>query len=210
MKQEKMNNRIDQLAFTQNLLQAFQEKAETKFFKKGEYLTQEGIIENNLYFIEDGAVKVYYQSEFNETTIRLGYNGSIINSLSSFYSKSPSELAIEAIRETKTQVLSRSTIEEVVASSTGYTEFLELLLVQQLEREIDLLHDSPVARLERVLRRSPQLFQYVPLKHIASYLRMSAETLSRIRKSWFQSSPVYAIAQTFALNKKSWKLSNQN
>ena len=183
MKHEKMNNRIDQLAFTQNLLQAFQEKAETKFFKKGEYLTQEGIIENNLYFIEDGAVKVYYQSEFNETTIRLGYNGSIINSLSSFYSKSPSELAIEAIRETKTKVLSRSTIEEVVATSTGYTEFLELLLVQQLEREIDLLHDSPVARLERVLRRSPQLFQYVPLKHIASYLRMSAETLSRIRKS---------------------------
>jgi len=41
--------------------------------------------------------------------------------------------------------------------------------------------------LERVLTRSPQLFQEIPHKYIAAYLRMSPETLSRLLNSWFQS-----------------------
>ena len=61
----------------------------------------------NLYLIEDGAVKVYYQSELNEHIIRLGYNGSILNSIKSFIDQEPSELIIETIRETRVKVLKR-------------------------------------------------------------------------------------------------------
>ena len=64
-----------------------------------------------------------------------------------------------------------------------YSKLLEALIVQQMEREIDLLTESPIKRLQRVLERSPNLFQEVPLKYIASYLRMTPETLSRIRNS---------------------------
>ena len=45
------------------------------------------------------------------------------------------------------------------------------------------LISSPKERYERVLKRSPQLFQEIPNKHIANYLRMSAETLSRLKNS---------------------------
>ncbi len=64
-----------------------------------------------------------------------------------------------------------------------WIEILENLGVQQLEREIDLLKNSPKERYERVLKRSPQLFQEIPNRHIANYLRMSPETLSRLKKS---------------------------
>ncbi len=57
------------------------------------------------------------------------------------------------------------------------------LIYEQLEREKDILIHSPRKRYERVLKRSPQLFQEIPHKYIASYLRMSPETLSRIKKS---------------------------
>ena len=60
---------------------------------------------------------------------------------------------------------------------------IENLIVQQLEREIDILTTSPEERYNRVLKRSPKLFQQIPAKYIASYLRMTPETLSRIRKS---------------------------
>lgn len=60
---------------------------------------------------------------------------------------------------------------------------LEDLVLQQLEREKDILTSSPKARFERVLKRSPKLFQEIPNKHIANYLRMSPETLSRLKKS---------------------------
>jgi CRP-like cAMP-binding protein len=178
-----MNKKIDELDFTKNLLQAFDESGITKSFKKGHYLTMEGDIENNLYFMEDGAVKIYYQSELGEKIIRLGYNGSILNSLSSFFNRDPSELYIEAIRETRVKILKRSDVMNIAEKSQGYSRFLETVLIQQLDREIDLLLDSPSKRLERVLKRSPHLFQHVPLKYIASYLRMSPETLSRIRNS---------------------------
>lgn len=57
------------------------------------------------------------------------------------------------------------------------------LLNSMLEREIDLLTSSPFERYNRILERSPQVFQEIPLKYIASYLRMTPETLSRLRKS---------------------------
>lgn len=60
---------------------------------------------------------------------------------------------------------------------------IENLVTQQTDREIDLLITSPIERLKRALATSPNLFQEIPLKYIASYLRMKPETLSRIRKS---------------------------
>ncbi|MCR9152478.1 MAG: Crp/Fnr family transcriptional regulator [Bacteroidetes bacterium] len=162
---------------------AFQEEGENEIFKKGQYLTREGEVERRLFFIESGAVKIYFLSEMGEKIIRLGYDGSILNSLSSFFTQAPSDLYIEAIRETKVKYLTKGKVLELIANSTQYPQFLESLLIQQLERELDLLHDSPSLRLERVLARSPHLFQHIPLKYIASYLRMSPETLSRIRKA---------------------------
>ena len=47
----------------------------------------------------------------------------------------------------------------------------------------DILINSPMDRFQRVFKRSPQLFQEIPNKHIASYLRMTPETLSRLKKS---------------------------
>lgn len=178
-----MNNELNQLDFTQQLMQAFEERSKTMLVKKGDFLISEGKVERNLYFIEEGAVKIYYLSETGERIIRLGYNGSILNSLSSFYTQQPSELYIETLRETTVKVLSREIVLDIMKRSEGYADFLETVLTQQLDREIDLLLDSPAKRLERVLKRSPQVFQYVPLKYIASYLRMTPETLSRIRNS---------------------------
>lgn len=64
-----------------------------------------------------------------------------------------------------------------------WMKILENLLLQQIEREIDILTNSPKERYLRVLKRSPLLFQEIPHKHIANYLRMSPETLSRLKKS---------------------------
>ncbi|MCH5683547.1 hypothetical protein LWM68_04255 [Niabella sp. W65] len=63
-----------------------------------------------------------------------------------------------------------------------WAAMLENLVLQQIEREKDLLIQSPKERYERVLKRSPQLFQEIANKYIAAYLRMSPETLSRLKK----------------------------
>ncbi len=175
------------MSFVQNVLDAFAKTGEKKVYRKGDFLIREGEIEKHLYLIEDGAVRLFYLTELEEHTLRLGYNGSLINSLSSFLNEQPSEFYIEAIRQTTVKTISKDQLLQIVnANETSlrhYSKFLETLVVQQIDREVDLLITSPSERLERVLERSPDLFQHVPLKYIAAYLRMKPETLSRIRNS---------------------------
>lgn len=83
-------------------------------------------------------------------------------------------------------MVSKQQINQFLESESNrriWTNILEDLVIQQMEREIDILTQSPKERYDRVLKRSPQLFQEIPNKHIANYLRMSAETLSRLKKS---------------------------
>lgn len=175
------------MSFFQTLLKALDKIAEPKVLARGEYLISEGQVEHHLYLIESGAVRVFLLTAHEELTIRFGYKGSFINSLSSFITEAPSEFYIEALRKTKVKAISKSKFRAFVNENpehmAQYNALLEVLVTQQIEREIDLLTASPNERFQRVLQRSPNLFQEVPLKYIASYLRMTPETLSRIRSS---------------------------
>lgn len=151
------------------------------------YLKFGGEIDTNIYFVVEGSVRVYVLEEEEELTIRLGYKNNIIAAIDSFVTEQTSDLFIQTIRKTKIKVLKKSTFLNWVNASKERMELwrqnLEILVVQQMERERDILTTSPTERYHRVLKRSPQLFQEIPDKYIASYLRMSPETLSRIKKS---------------------------
>ena len=174
-------------SFTEKLRLSFERVAVKKVISKGEFLIKEGETEQHLYLVDSGALRVFYLTEFEEITIRFGYKGSMITSLSSFIKGTPSEFYIDAIRKTALRIITKKSLTSLVNESQEnlkqYTALLELLITQQTEREIDLLITSPTERFKRVLQRSPNLFQEIPLKYIASYLRMKPETLSRIRNS---------------------------
>lgn len=174
-----------ELSFIEKVLQAFENNTIRLNYKRGDFLIREGETERFLYFIEKGAAKIYYLTELEEHIIRLGYDGSLLNSLSSFLKEQPSELYIEILKNSTIKKISKDSLMKIVnqdeTSFRQYCTFLETLLMQQLDREIDILLTSPKERLDRVLKRSPHLFEHIPLKYIASYLRMKPETLSRIR-----------------------------
>lgn len=154
--------------------------------KRNDFIIRPGIVEKNIYLVEDGALRIFYLSEFEEHTIRFGYKDSIITSLSSFFNDTPSELYIQAIRKSTLYAISKKDFNDFIYAEPlriqQYNALLQSLIVQQMEREIDILTYSPLERYNRVMKRSPQLFQEIPSKYIASYLRMTPETLSRIRK----------------------------
>lgn len=156
-------------------------------FKRGEELKSANTIDTKLYFIEYGAVRVYIRDTDGEHTIRLGYSNNLMAALDSFVSEAPSDLVIETLKETKVKYVEKKKYMNFIQSSAqrleAWTESLTYLIYQQLERERDILTQSPKQRYLRVLKRSPQLFQEIPHKYIASYLRMTPETLSRLKKS---------------------------
>lgn len=155
--------------------------------KRNEYLKVKGSTDTNLYYVKSGSLRVFIEDEFEEHTIRFGYEGNFISSLDSYITEKPSPFYIQAIRAAELKVITKEAFTEIINSKTEYLQLWQQILAglvfQQMEREVDILTYSPAERYRRVLERSPQLFQEIPAKYIASYLRMTPETLSRIRKS---------------------------
>ena len=153
---------------------------------RNEFLKVKGSIDTNVYYVESGTLRVFVLDKYEEQIIRFGYKENLIVPLDSFLTGKPSDLFIQAIKRSVIKVITKPQIERFLETDTNrrlWTEILENLVIQQMEREVDILTNSPKERYERVLKRSPQLFQEIPNRHIANYLRMSAETLSRLKKS---------------------------
>ncbi|UKN01840.1 Crp/Fnr family transcriptional regulator [Paracrocinitomix mangrovi] len=154
---------------------------------RGDLLCSAGKIDTNIYLIQSGCLIAYVTDEDEERIIRFGYQNNIFVLIDSFLSEKPTDLYVTAIKKSKALVFSKEHFMQLIGEQPTYqkiwNEILADLVVQQLEREIDLLTNSPQERYHRVLKRSPQLFQEVPNKYIANYLRMTAETFSRIQNS---------------------------
>lgn len=154
--------------------------------KRGDFLKVGGSVDTNTYFVISGSLKLFIENELGEEQIiRFGYINNIIGAIDSFITNQPSDFYIQAIKEAKVRVITKEKLKAFIASSeerkNEYIQLLEGLILQQMERENDLLIQSPQMRYEKVLSRSPQLFQEIPLRHIANYLRMTPETLSRLK-----------------------------
>lgn len=155
--------------------------------ERNAFLKTSGTTDMNIYFVEEGSLRVYVMDENEERTIRFGYRNNILVSLDSFLTEKPSEFIIQALKKTRVKVIAKKRFMEFIYSNEKnlilWAKILEDLVIQQIEREKDLLTASPKERYERVLRRSPVLFQEISNRHIANYLRMTPETLSRLKKS---------------------------
>jgi len=155
--------------------------------ERNEFLKVKGSIDTNIYFVESGSLMVFVLDDCEEQIIRFGYKQNIIVSLDSFLTEKPSNFYIQAIKKTVVRVITKTQVTQFLSADASHlnwwTKVMEDLVLQQLEREIDILTTSPKERYNRVLKRSPQLFQEIPNRYIANYLRMSAETLSRLKKS---------------------------
>ena len=153
--------------------------------RRGDFLIRPGQLEHRLYFVRQGLLRIYYPSETEEICVGFGYEATLLTSFPSFINQQPSEYAIQALRHSELLSIGREefmrSLEQQPALAYFWRVELERNLLGRIEREIDLLLPEPARRYERLLARSPQLFQRVPHKYIASYLRMTPETLSRLR-----------------------------
>lgn len=160
--------------------------SEPKTLKRGAFLCQAGDLCQDVILVEEGCLHFYLLDDGEEQSIRFAYPGNIVSSLDSYISGEPSKYYLQTLRKLGYRSCSKSDFEDYIKREgllEQWTQSLHYLLLEMMEREQDLLIKNPASRLKRVLSRSPQLFQEVPFKYIASYLRMSPETLSRLMNS---------------------------
>jgi len=160
-----------------------------KQLKRNEYLSDIGQIERHLFWIESGTLKICYLQNGTEICSGFGYPETLICSYPSFILNRPAEYYIQAITPCKLVGISRSHFYEIIENNIrlerAWRKITEFAILGKIEREIDLASYTPEERFLRLWQRSPHLFQLIPQKYIASYLRMKPETFSRIKhKVW--------------------------
>ena len=154
--------------------------------RRHDFLVAPGQAEQRLCFVRHGLLRIYYPTTpGEETCVGFGHANSLLCSFPSFVTGQPSTYAIQALRQSELLAIGRADFLDFVESSPAFARFwraeLEKALVGRMEHEIDLLLPEPAQRLARLRQRNPRIFQLVPRKYLASYLRMTPETLSRLR-----------------------------
>ena len=151
--------------------------------KKNEILVTYGSVSDDIFLVKSGSLIITTTIDDSEQIIRLGYKNSLIATIDSFLNNTPTIYQIKAIKESVILKTDKKTLQPLFEKNPElYNARLIELINQQNERELDLLTHSAIRRFERLLQRSPQAFQEIPHKYIASYLRISPETLSRLLK----------------------------
>jgi CRP/FNR family transcriptional regulator, anaerobic regulatory protein len=153
---------------------------------KGEYLIKEYQIENSFYFVFDGVLRAYAIKNGEEICIGFTYNGDFSGAYDSFLAQSKSEFAVQALSKCLLLKISR---EDLMAQFDAYKSierwgrlFNAEILIGMAKRQIESRSYSAEEKFNRLLEQSPHIMQIVPQKHLASYLGMTAETFSRLRK----------------------------
>ncbi len=184
-----MNSLYDQspllLLKNQELAQELKKLMVCKKFPKGSLLCQTGTICNELYIINSGITRMFYFKEAKDVTVHFCMEQDSASVFESYVKNEKSKFNIEALEDVEAMQISFLAIENLLQKKPKFERnirlFVQHLHVNLIERINDLHFHNAKERYEKLFDRNPDLFQRVPLKHLASYLNITPETLSRIR-----------------------------
>ena len=152
----------------------------------GEYFLREGQICKSIAFIEQGMFRLVYLHDGKEVTTCFCKENTLTCAYSSMITQKPSDLAIQAIEDSKIFIIPYTALEQLYAQDLFWQQVGRLAAESEYitaECHNRFLSDlSATERYLQILEEEPDLLQRVPLNNLASYLQVSPETLSRIRK----------------------------
>lgn len=169
--------------FTSANLAAIAAIVNEKTWPAGSTVLQIGEIANAIYFVRSGALhSSYYTEEQLQVVQGLFLAGDWMLEHKSFTSRAPATNAIEAFTDCVLLELPIEGLHELIESSPVFFQLGSVLQIATARQELLDAYPSPDDRYREILQQRPELLQHFPLKLIASYLRMTPETLSRVRK----------------------------
>ncbi len=155
-------------------------------YKKGELILREGEVHQHSIFVITGALRIYNFNGNKESIRNIFLENSMFNESGSYFLKKPSLYNIDAIEATKAFIMHRNDAEVLFSRSVQLAtlgrRFVEYALATVVERNNELTNLDGKARYLKLLKEKPHVFQRVPQYMIASYLGITPEALSRIRK----------------------------
>lgn len=157
-----------------------------RFLRKGEALLKAPAISHHIAFIISGALRTYYNRDGTDATFSFFFENGFATEYDSFLNRCPSSFSIEAIEDSELILFHFNDMEHLLARLTNGQLMARLIAQQQYvmlqRRTVALLFESPQQQYRELLETNSLILRRVSQYHIASYLGVKPQSLSRIRK----------------------------
>lgn len=165
----------------------FCEALKPRKVKKKKDLLRPGEVCKFTAFVNEGSLRLYSVDDKGvDHVMQIALESYWISDLYSTLTGQPSQLFIEALEDTEVLLLYQSDLErlyiDIPILERCFRKMFAMAYVSTLERVNRSLSEPADVRYNHLLQRHPDLIQRIPLIHIASFLGITPESLSRIRK----------------------------
>ncbi|WP_066759793.1 Crp/Fnr family transcriptional regulator [Crocinitomix algicola] len=165
--------------------QEFIESSAIKTFEKGEIVVREGQFSKKAFLIIKGCSRAYYIKDGKDISDWFTFEHQFMASIISFFSNEPSPHYVEFIEDAVAIEFSKDTVNRLSEKYHDFERLIGKVVTETMLGLCERLHIIQFSKAEErylhLLRIHPDITQRMPLTHIASYLGITLETLSRIR-----------------------------
>jgi|SRR5690606_18484895 len=157
-----------------------------KEINKNQIITKQGETEKFLSFIEKGIVRFYIPDSESELTFNFTFEKEFTCAYDSFLTQIPSKYELQALTDIVLWQISYEDLQKIyeqtrIGNYLGRFTF-EKLFLNKSKREISLLKYNAKERYLNLFKERPEILKNVPLKYVASYIGITPQALSRIRR----------------------------
>ncbi|HIY89135.1 MAG TPA: Crp/Fnr family transcriptional regulator [Candidatus Bacteroides pullicola] len=180
---ETVNRRFPEMTIeSRNLLASIVTR---KDMEKGEILLKEGQVSHHFVVVAKGMVRQFYYKNGKDVTEHFSYEGDIVICIESVLQQEPTRLMIEALEAGTLYLIPADQLLRLSKESWEinmfYRKMLEYSLIVSQKKADSWRFETARERYLRLMETQPEVIKRAPLAHIASYLLMTPETLSRVR-----------------------------
>lgn len=167
-------------------VEEFFSQVETKIYEKNKIISKQGEVCDKIYFVKKGVVRLFADSDDGEKNFFFALDGDLITEFSSFLEEKPSKASIATIDKSEIQFFSKALVDEFYIKYPLWERLGRLLAERQFLLVSKIVFDSlskkPEEKYLELMQKRPELLQKIPGYHLASFMGIKPETLSRIRK----------------------------
>lgn len=155
-------------------------------YKKSDFFLKEGEECQYLGFLKTGFMRTFYINEAGEdVNFNFHFDNYFFTDYESILCHTRSKMNIKAVKDSEVLLLHKNDLQNLYKKDAYWQEFgrkmTEVIYLNAKKRIEELLYYSPEKRYNKLLKENPKIFQLVAQKHIASYLGVKPQSLSRIR-----------------------------
>ena len=180
---------LGQLNLTEAHYQVLRERMNIKDLHKKQYLIHEGSTCNFIAFVLAGTMRSFVTTKDDQFNNDFYFEGDFATAYTSYLTQQPTNCNIEALTDVRLGLIDRETLTGLINEDPSWLKMTAFIsdsyFIRKCKRETSFLKDSAAGRLDQLLSLYPGIQQKVSQYHIASYLGIKPESLSRLKHTNF-------------------------